>query len=84
MGIFKDSQANEEDWVVVDNFRLTFYGNQTTVEDVLSGTTAIDSILLDGAETVKDNRIFNLMGIEVKNPTAPGIYIQNGKKFIVR
>ena len=84
MGIFKDSQANEEDWVVVDNFRLTFYGNQTTVEDVLKGTSAIDTILPDGAETVKDNRIFNLMGIEVKNPTAPGIYIQNGKKFIVR
>lgn len=31
-----------------------------------------------------DNRIFNLMGIEVKTPLTPGIYIQNGRKFIVR
>ncbi|MCM1522594.1 MAG: pectate lyase [Muribaculaceae bacterium] len=35
-------------------------------------------------ERPADNRIFNLMGVEVKRPLAPGIYIQNGKKFIVR
>ena len=32
----------------------------------------------------KDNRIFNLQGIEVQNTDVPGIYIQNGKKFIVK
>lgn len=32
----------------------------------------------------EDGRIFNLQGMEVQNPTVPGIYIQNGKKFIVR
>ena len=35
-------------------------------------------------ETPADNRIFNLMGVECKAPLAPGIYIQNGKKFIVK
>lgn len=32
----------------------------------------------------QDDRIFNLMGVEMKQPLAPGIYISNGKKFIVR
>lgn len=32
----------------------------------------------------EDGRIFNLQGMEVQNATTPGIYIQNGKKFIVR
>lgn len=31
-----------------------------------------------------DNRTFNLMGVEIKGELAPGIYIRNGKKFIVR
>lgn len=83
IGIYKESQATEEDWVVVDNFRLTFFGNKTTVEEV-TGVTGVDEIVVDEANELKDNRIFNLMGIEVKNPTAPGLYIQNGKKFIVK
>lgn len=36
------------------------------------------------APAVEDGRIFNLQGIEVTNTTVPGIYIQNGKKFIVK
>lgn len=31
-----------------------------------------------------DDTIYNLMGIPVKDMSRPGIYIQNGKKFIVR
>lgn len=38
--------------------------------------------------TVEDNpsngRIYNLQGMEVKEPLAPGIYIRDGKKFIKR
>lgn len=36
------------------------------------------------AERAADMRVFNLMGVEVKGDLAPGLYIQNGKKFIVR
>ena len=36
------------------------------------------------APVKEDGRIFNLQGIEVSNTTVPGIYIQNGKKFIVK
>ncbi|MBD5247330.1 MAG: hypothetical protein HDS54_04085 [Barnesiella sp.] len=81
LGLYKDEQANNEDWVVVDNFRLKYYGKNTTVDEVLSG---VEDITIDEADANKDNRIFNLNGIEVKNPTVPGIYIQNGKKFIVK
>ena len=47
-----------------------------------AGTTAIEAIGADKRD--EDNRIFNLMGVECKAPLAPGIYIRNGKKFIVR
>ena len=36
------------------------------------------------AERPADNRVFNLMGVEVKGELAPGLYIRNGKKFIVK
>ena len=35
------------------------------------------------ADTKADNRIFNLQGIEVTNPTK-GIYIKNGEKIVIR
>lgn len=34
--------------------------------------------------TLSDGKIYNLQGVEVQNPTQKGIYIKNGKKFIVR
>lgn len=36
------------------------------------------------ADKNADTRIFNLMGVEVKGDLTPGLYIQGGKKFIVR
>ena len=78
LGIYKESQATQEDWVVVDNFRLSYYGKDTTVGDV-SGVEDIQA-----PEQLSDGRIYNLMGVEVKNPTASGIYIRNGKKFIIK
>lgn len=38
----------------------------------------------DEAPVNTDTRIFNIMGVEVKAPLAPGIYIQGGRKFLVR
>lgn len=55
-----------------DNLRITPAGVQS----------GIDIIETDGR--VVDNRIFNLLGIECRGPLAPGIYIRNGKKFIVK
>lgn len=49
---------------------------------VPAGSSAIDVIATDGRPA--DNRIFNILGIECHEPLAPGIYIRNGKKFIVK
>ena len=83
----KQEAQLEKDWMVVDNFRVVYYGKETTKEAVaakLDASSGVESVVTDEAVEVKDNRIFNLQGIQVANPTQPGIYIQNGKKFVVR
>lgn len=45
--------------------------------------SGIEDIIVDPAVT-GNGRIYNIMGIEVKEPLEPGVYIRDGKKFIVR
>ena len=76
IGVTKDKQV-DADWAVFDNFRLTYFGKQ-----VSQGTiTGIDTIKNN---VVEDGKIYNLQGMEVKRPLKSGIYIRNGKKFIVK
>lgn len=85
LGIEKKTKGEEGDWVVVDNFRLTYYGNNTTVEDVENVlSTGINAVKEQPAVKVDDNRIYNMQGLQVKNATKPGLYIKNGKKFVVK
>lgn len=85
LGIYKEVQGAEGDWVVADNFRLTYFGTETTAEEVKNMlSSGVESIEDSMPAVVNDGRIYNLQGIPVSNPTAPGIYIQNGKKFVVR
>ncbi len=68
------------------SFTFTGTGTLYYMRMILSAysESGIDDIVVTpGAEPV-DNRIFNLMGVEVKAPLAPGIYIQGGRKFVVR
>ncbi len=58
---------------------------------VLSGTqtlgdpgASINDIPFIDNEVSGDGRTYNLMGIEVKGALTPGIYIRNGKKFVVK
>ena len=44
-------------------------------------STGINDITIERKPTGK---IYNLQGMEVKEPLAPGIYIRDGKKFIKR
>ncbi len=87
VGIMTDPDVAEwlpRHWMVCDNFRLKYYGKNTTVDEVLAG---VEDVVVDNETAVEfkgDNRIFNLQGIQVTNTDAPGIYIQNGKKFVVR
>ena len=76
IGVTKDKQV-DSDWAVFDNFRLTYSGKHVSQE------------IIDGINTVKNNsiengKIYNLQGMEVKRPLKRGIYICNGKKFIVK
>lgn len=87
LGVSKLGAELENDWMVVDNFRIVYYGQDTTKDAVaakLDASSGVEEVVSDAAAEVKDNRIFNLQGIQVANPTHPGIYIQNGKKFVVR
>ncbi len=82
VGIVKDEQVYEHDWIVADNFRLLYFGPDTTKEEAMSGVEEVTAV---AAEKVNfDNRIFNLQGVQVTNTNTPGIYIQNGKKFVVK
>ena len=48
-------------------------------------TTAIQDVTVgDNTQNVGDEKVYDLSGRQVENPTAPGIYIKNGKKFIVK
>ena len=63
------------DWVLVDNFRLYFYGTGTA--------TAISSAPLnDNGEMMNDN-VYDLQGRRVAAP-AKGLYIIGGKKVVVK
>ncbi len=87
IGIMQDPDMIEwlpRHWMVCDNFRLKYFGNNTTVEEAKAGIEEVVVDDVNAAEFKGDNRIFNLQGIQVKNTDAPGIYIQNGKKFVVR
>lgn len=86
IGVAKDQKGEDGDWVVADNFRLTYFGKDTTVDAVKERlSSAIQEIIANPeVERPADDRIFNILGQPVANPTVPGIYIQNGKKFIVR
>ncbi len=68
------------------SFTFTPEGNQVVLAltlHVTTGSAGIEDVTIS-AEKDGDNRIFNLMGVEVTEPLAPGIYIQNGKKFRVK
>ena len=48
--------------------------------------TSITSIssLVDGSEVMGDGQTYNLQGVRVSDAASKGIYIKNGKKFVVK
>ena len=71
---FRD-KAN--DWVVLDNFRLTYFGTEKPSEEVLG----VENVTATPQGVT--GKIYNLQGQEMKTVTK-GIYIYNGKKYIKR
>lgn len=72
IGIFRQN-AMTNDWIVVDNFRLTYLGPTTS-----TGISDIDNNKNDNGKT------YTIQGIEVKEAKRPGVYIRSGRKVIVR
>ncbi len=75
IGVAKDMQGHEGDWVVVDNFRLTYYGVN---EPDLTGIS--DTV----ARQASSAKTYTLQGVEVKTLKKGGIYIQNGRKIVMK
>ncbi len=75
IGVTKQGE-NPEDWVVVDNFRLTYFGTDEpdAIEDV---TDAI-------AKQKGDGKTYTIAGQRVNKPAARGVYVRNGQKLIVK
>ena len=70
----KSTSSVTADWTAFDNFRLYFYGANTTKEDVVGITSTPDAKYSDG-------KIYDLSGRIVRNPVK-GVYIKGGKKII--
>lgn len=52
---------------------------------VTDGTeSGIEDIITDAEAQKGNGKIYNLMGVEVKGNLTPGIYIRDGKKFLVK
>ncbi|MDE6157965.1 MAG: pectate lyase [Muribaculaceae bacterium] len=49
-----------------------------------TAVAGIDDIIISEAPAQADTRWFNLQGIEVREPLAPGLYIRGGKKVLVK
>lgn len=47
-------------------------------------TAGIDDVVVSDTATAADERWFNLQGIEVREPLAPGLYIHAGRKVLVK
>jgi len=80
IGIFKEFDENLEgkgDWIVMDNWRLKYYGGA----DAQEITDGINDVIKTPIQTSKE--IFNLSGQKLKK-AQKGINIVNGKKYVVK
>lgn len=77
IGVIKDSKE-EGDWIVVDNWRLKYMGNDDIPEDILDGVNDITSSMAAASSS-----IYNLAGQKLQK-VQKGINIVNGKKYIVK
>ena len=70
--VMKDREE-PKDWVVLDNFRLTYYGAVKPTEEQLGVKDIVEAINATG-------KIYNLQGVQVK-AGQKGLFIRDGKKF---
>ena len=66
------------DWLVVDNWRLKYMGNDGVPQDVIDGINDVITTPAQGTKT-----IYNL-SVQKLSKTQKGINIVNGKKYVVK
>ena len=49
-----------------------------------AAAAGIDGVVIDDSTAAADTRWFNLQGMEVREPLAPGLYIHAGRKILVK
>jgi len=84
IGVAKDEKGHEGDWVVVDNFRLIYFGATEPTDEQIDNVTGIDPAIQTIDSPATNGKVYNLQGIEVKSLMKGHIYIKDGRKFIVR
>ena len=77
IGAMKEGQE-PGDWLVVDNWRLKYMGNDGVPQDVIDGINDVITTPAQGTKT-----IYNLSGQKLSK-TQKGINIVNGKKYVVK
>jgi hypothetical protein len=77
IGAMKEGQE-AGDWLVVDNWRLKYLGNEGAPQSVIDG---INDVITTPAQTAKT--IYNLSGQKLSK-TQKGVNIVNGKKYVVK
>ena len=77
-----DPSAFEADWIVVDNFRLTYFGAEKP-ENWRSDDPAVN--VQDMLTAPKgDGKTYNLQGVQVVGKPKSGVYVRNGRKVIIK
>jgi hypothetical protein len=68
--------------------KVIFGGSEVVIQIMIKAKKAdqsgIEDIVIDPAKPQGNGKIYNIMGVEIKEPLLPGIYIRDGKKFIVK
>ena len=86
------ARIDTDDYVTFDleaGKTYNFYAGGTkwrirSFEFIPDDESGIEDIITDTESAAGNGKIYNLMGVEVKGNLAPGIYIRNGKKFLVK
>ena len=76
--------APMEAYLTAEGKAWTTYSPTITVEDFDGMTTAIKSLSVDKINDLKTDGLYNLQGVKVQGAVKKGIYIQNGKKILVK
>jgi hypothetical protein len=69
-----------------DNLKVSKYALADIQEDITEETWApfINGVQSVKADVAADNAIYTISGVRVANMSKPGLYIKNGKKFVVK